>query len=99
MSSQCYAYAAACVDVGRNVIHNERQMEKQDMLNGPYWFSIFTTFCATLAMVFYVWENVGVDGALQTLKDAEYGRDTLAKLSYKSMSASRHSELLAVSFA
>lgn len=98
-SGQCYAYAAACVDVGRNVIHNARQMEKQDMLNTPYWFSIYTTFCATLSLVFYVWENVEVEGTLQTLKDAEHGRDVLAKFAYKSIAAAWHSELLAVSFA
>jgi hypothetical protein len=74
-------------------------MEKQDTLNGPYWFSIYTTFCATLALVFYVWENVEVEGTLQTLKDAEYGRDVLVKLGYKSMAAARHSEILAVSIA
>lgn len=98
-SSQCYAYAAACVDVGRNVIHNSRQMEKQNMLNGPYWFSIYTTFCATLSLVFHVWENVEVEGALQTLKDAEHGRDLLVKLAYKSLAAAKHSEILAVSCA
>jgi hypothetical protein len=86
------------VDVGRNTIHNAREMEKQDILNGPYWFSIYTTFCATLSLVFYVWENADVQGTLQTLKDAEYGRDVLVKLAYKSMAAVRHSETLSVSF-
>jgi hypothetical protein len=97
-SGQCYAYAAACVDVGRNLIHNLGEMEKQNTLAGPYWFSIYTTFCATLALVFYVWENADAQGTLQTLKDAEYGRDVLVKLSYKSVAAVRHSETLAVSF-
>jgi hypothetical protein len=97
-SGQCYTYAAACVDVGRNAIHNAREMEKHNMLAGPYWFSIYTTFCATLALVFYVWENAKVQGTLQTLKDAEYGRDVLVKLSSKSTAAARHSETLAVSF-
>jgi hypothetical protein len=73
-------------------------MEKQNTLAGPYWFSIYTTFCATLALVFYVWENADAQGTLQTLKDAEYGRDVLVKLSYKSVAAVRHSETLAVSF-
>jgi hypothetical protein len=97
-NGQCYAYAAACVDVGRNVIHNAREMKKQNILAGPYWFSIYTTFCATLSLVFYVWENADDLGTLQTLKDAEYGRDILVKLAYKSMAAARHSETLAVSF-
>ena len=72
-------------------------MEKQNTVAGPYWFSIYTTFCATLALVFYVWENSDVEGALQTLKDAEYGRDVLVKLGHKSIAAARHSEVLAVS--
>ena len=59
---------------------------------------MYTTFCATLAFVFYVWENADFQGALQTLEDAEYGRDVLFKLSYKSMAAARHSETLAISF-
>lgn len=97
-SNQCYAYAAACVDVSRNIIHNARQMEKHDILNGPNWFSLYTTFCATLSLVFYVWNNTEVQEALKTLKDAEYGRDVLAKLAYKSTAAANHSETLAVSF-
>jgi hypothetical protein len=98
-SGQCYAYAAACVDVGRNVIYNARQMEKEGTLNVPHWFAIYTTFCATLSLVFYVWENAEVEGTLQTLKDAEYGRDILGKLAYKSTAAGSHSETLAVSYA
>lgn len=96
-SGQCYGYAAACVDVGRNVIHNTREMEKQNTIAGPYWFSIYTTFCATLSLIFYIWENADVQGTLQTLNDAEYGRDVLVKLAYKSMAAARHPETLAVS--
>jgi hypothetical protein len=46
---------------------------------------------------FYVWENADVQGTLQTLNDAEYGRDVLVKLAYKSMAAARHPETLAVS--
>ncbi|OKO91666.1 Activator of stress genes 1 [Penicillium subrubescens] len=93
-SNQCYAYAAACVDVGRNTIYNARQMEKQDILTGPYWFSIYTTFCATLALTFNVWENAEVENALGTIKDAEYGRHVLTRLAYQSTAAESLSETL-----
>jgi hypothetical protein len=96
-SNQCYAYAAACVDVGRNTIYNARQMEKQDILAGPYWFSIYTTFCATLALTFHVWENAEVVNALETIKDAEYGRHVLTRLAYQSTAAESLSETLGVS--
>jgi hypothetical protein len=97
-SNQCYAYAAACVDVGRNTIYNARQMEKQDILTGPYWFSIYTTFCATLALTFNVWENAEVQNVLGTVKDAEYGRHVLTRLAYQSTAAESLSETLGVSF-
>ena len=96
-SNQCYAYAAACVDVGRNTIYNARQMEKKDILAGPYWFSIYTTFCATLTLAFHVWENAEVENALEIIKDAEYGRHVLTRLAYQSTAAESLSETLGVS--
>lgn len=94
-SGQCYAYAAACIDTSRNVVHNERQMEQRNELNGPYWFTMYTTFCATLSLSFYAWENMGT---LSTVRDAEYGRDVLSKFARTSMAAASHSALLSVRF-
>lgn len=96
-STQCYAYAAACVDASRNVIYNLREMEKLNPITGPYWFSIYTTFCAVLALLFYVWENADTQGIEQSLRDAEYGRDVLEKLAHRSVAAARHAETIAVS--
>lgn len=72
-------------------------MEKQDILSGPYWFSIYTTFCATLALTYHVWENAEVENALETIKDAEYGRHVLTRLAYQSTAAESLSETLGVS--
>jgi hypothetical protein len=72
-------------------------MEKHDILSGPYWFSIYTTFCATLSLIFHVWENAEVENALETIKDAEYGRHVLTRLAYQSTAAESLSETLAVS--
>ena len=94
---KCRAYAAACVDVGRSIIGNAREMEEHDVLNGPYWFSIYTMFFATISLVFYTWENAQVCGGLQTLKDAEDGRDILVRLGLGNMAAARCSATLAVS--
>jgi hypothetical protein len=96
-SRQSYAYAVACVDVSRNVIRNMRQMEEKNVLNGPYWFSIYTTFCATISLLFTVWENAEAEEGLQTLKDAECGRAVLFGLSPKSAAAARNMEMLSVS--
>jgi hypothetical protein len=72
-------------------------MEKHDILSGPYWFSVYTTFCATLSLIFHVWENAEVENALETIKDAEYGRHVLTRLAYQSTAAESLSETLAVS--
>lgn len=72
-------------------------MEKQDILSGPYWFSIYTIFCATLALTFHVWENAEVENALETIKDAEYGRHVLTRLAYQSTAAESLSQTLGVS--
>jgi hypothetical protein len=97
-SRQSYAYAVACVDVSRNVIQNMMQMEEKNVLNGPYWFSIYTTFCATISLLFTVWENADAEEeGLQTLKDAECGRVVLFNLSSKSAAAAKNMEMLSVS--
>lgn len=72
-------------------------MGKQDILTGPYWFSIYTTFCATLSLTFHVWENAEVENALETIKDAEYGRHVLTRLAYQSKAAESLSQTLGVS--
>ena len=72
-------------------------MGKQDILTGPYWFSIYTTFCTTLSLTFHVWENAEVENALETIKDAEYGRHVLTRLAYQSKAAESLSQTLGVS--
>ncbi|KAH8807378.1 fungal-specific transcription factor domain-containing protein, partial [Xylogone sp. PMI_703] len=87
-----YIYAAACVQTSRNVIQNMKSMEEACLLNGPYWFCSYTTFCATISLVFYKLET-----AQWGLKDAEYGRDVLYRLASKSPAAKKNSETLIVS--
>ncbi|KAH6679004.1 hypothetical protein B0J14DRAFT_288986 [Halenospora varia] len=74
-------------------------MEEHDILNGPYWFSIYTMFFATMSLVFYTWEYAQAYGTLHTLKDAEDGRDMLVRLAHRNMAAARCSTTLATIFA
>jgi hypothetical protein len=71
-------------------------MEGKNILSGPYWFSIYTTFCATISLLFTVWENAETEEGLQTLNDAEYGRVVLFNLSAKSAAAAKNMEMLSV---
>jgi hypothetical protein len=72
-------------------------MEEKNVLSGPYWFSIYTTFCATISLLFTVWENAESEEGLQILKDTECGRVVLFNLSSKSAAAAKNMEMLSVS--
>lgn len=91
-----YACAAACVSVSRNIIHVASEMKRRGLLNGSYWFYMYTTFFAVLSLVFFVIENPSSTTAKEILGDANEGRDTLASLAKRSMAADRCTQTLAV---
>lgn len=91
-----YACAAACVSVSRNIIHVASEMKRRGLLNGSYWFYMYTTFFAILSLVFFVIENPSSTTAKEILRDANEGRDTLASLAKRSMAADRCTQTLAV---
>ena len=73
-------------------------MKKRGLLNGSYWFIMYTTFFSILTLVFYALENPNDPGTEEILKDAQEGKDTLADLAKKSMAADRCTATLTVSF-
>ena len=97
IDKRSYACAAACVSVSRNVIHISDEMRKRGLLNGSYWFYMYTTFFAILTLVFFVLENPNSITAQDIYRDALMGRDTLASLARTSMAADRSMQTLAVS--
>ena len=96
IDSRSYACAAACVSVSRNIVHITSEMKKRNMLNGAYWFNMYTTFFAILSLVFFVLENADNPGSADIMKDAKEGRETLASLSKRSMAADRCNVTLTV---
>lgn len=72
-------------------------MKKRALLNGSYWFYMYSTFFAIISLVFYVLENPNSSTSAEVLKDAHEGKDTLAELASKSLAADRCSRHLAVS--
>ena len=91
-----YDCAAACVSVARNIIHIAGEMKRRGLLNGSYWFYMYTTFFAILSLVFFVIENPSSPTAREILHDAYEGRDTLASLAKRSMAADRCTQTLVV---
>ena len=97
IDKRSYACAAACVSVSRNIIHITAEMKRSEMLIGAYWFTMYTTFFAILALVFFVLENPNSSTSQDILKDALEGKEVLASLAKRSMAADRCTVTLAVS--
>ena len=97
VDKRSFACAAACVSVARNIVHITTEMKRKSLLIGAYWFVMYTTYLAVLALVFFVLENPASPTGTEILKDAMEGRDTLAGLAKRSMAADRCTKSLAVS--
>ncbi|KAJ5684143.1 uncharacterized protein N7477_000488 [Penicillium maclennaniae] len=95
VDKRSYACAAACVSVSRNIVHITTGMQKRGLLNGSFWFTMYTTYFAILSLIFFVVENPDSPTAKDgVLKDAMEGKNTLAGLAKKSMAADRCSQSL-----
>jgi len=97
VDKRSFACAAACVSVARNIVHITTEMKRKGLLVGAYWFVMYTTYLAILALVFFVLENPSSPTGKDILKDAIEGRETLASLAKRSWAADRCSQSLAVS--
>ena len=96
VDKRSYACAAACVSVSRNVIHITQEMSRRGLLIGSFWFVMYTTFMAIMALVFFALENPDSKSSEEIMKDARTGKDILAKLAKGSMAADRCTQTLAV---
>ncbi|KIW91596.1 uncharacterized protein Z519_07563 [Cladophialophora bantiana CBS 173.52] len=95
---RAYTYAMACLYASHDVIIGMKNMKKVDMLNGPYWFTIYSTFFAVTSLISYAWERARDEGVSGVLRDAEIGRDILSELGQRSIAAARCSKALEVLF-
>ena len=92
-----YACAAACVSVARNIVHLASDMKRKGLLIGSYWFYMYTTFFAVIALVFFIMENPNSATSAEILRDAHEGKDTLAGLAERSLAADKCTKTLTVS--
>ncbi|RPA99695.1 hypothetical protein L873DRAFT_1581487, partial [Choiromyces venosus 120613-1] len=93
-----YASAANCVNVSRKIVHTADEMRKMGILNGAYWFTMYTCFFSVITLVYFVLENPEEITSLAVLRDAEIGRELLASMKDRSLAAKRCSVALATLF-
>lgn len=98
VDQRAYACAASFVNVSRNIIHIASQMKQKGLLNGAFWFIMYTTFFSILALVYFAAENPDNPTTEAVMKDAIEGRDVLASLASRSMAADRCTATLNIVF-
>ena len=98
VDQRAYACAASYVNVSRNIIHIQTQMKQKGLLNGAFWFIMYTSFFAILSLVYFAAENPDNATTEAVMKDALEGKEVLASLAQRSMAADRCSATLDVVF-
>jgi hypothetical protein len=98
VDKRSYACALKCVRVSRRIVHITEEMKKRGLLNGAYWFTMYTTLFAILSLIFFTLENENHPDCAAILKEANDGRDTLASLAKRSQAADRCTLTLKASF-
>lgn len=96
LDKRAYACASACISVSRNIIHITMEMKKRDMLNGAYWFTMYTTFFAIMTLIYFALENPESPTSREVLKEAYEGKEVLESLAKRSMAADRCTRTLKV---
>jgi hypothetical protein len=98
IDQRAYACAASYVNVSRNIVHITSQMKQKGLLNGSFWFTMYTTFFSILSLVYFAAENPDNPTTEAVLKDAYEGKEILASLATRSMAADRCTATLTIIF-
>ncbi|KAF2160440.1 hypothetical protein M409DRAFT_70408 [Zasmidium cellare ATCC 36951] len=98
VDQRAYACAASFVNVSRNIVHIASQMNQKGLLNGAFWFIMYTNFFSILALVYFAAENPDNPTTEAVMKDAIEGKDVLAALATRSMAADRCTATLNIVF-
>lgn len=98
VDQRSYACAASYINVSRNIIHMQTQMKQQGLLNGAFWFTMYTSFFAVLSLVYFAAENPDNSTTEAVMKDAIEGQEVLASLSKRSLAADRCTATLDIVF-
>lgn len=94
VNEKAKACARSCINVARTVMYIADELVSNKLLNGAYWYSIYTIFFSVACLVFYVHENPDTLQSEQIRSDAELGKNALMILKDSSISAARTYKLL-----
>lgn len=86
--------ARNCIRVAIRIVNLADTMRERGILNGAYWFTMYTTFFATISLLFLVVEKP--EGNYTCWKAANTGRAALDCLKQRSHAADKCSVALKV---
>lgn len=95
-TSNAIMAAKNCIRVAIKIVNLADTMRERGVLNGAYWFSMYTTFFATVSLLFLVLEKP--DGNNACWKAAKKGRAALECLKQRSHAAEKCSIALKVCY-
>lgn len=93
-NNKAKACAENCLKVARTVVYLAEELLNKEMLDGPYWFSVYSLFFSVACLVYYVHENGATKRSLDIKRDAEIGRDVLNTLKDTSSASIRTHTIL-----
>lgn len=91
-----YACGSACVKAAMQVIWLVQHMEKQNMLTGTYWLTVYMTFFASMALLLFSVADHQDPTARDALQAAEEGRRILKVLAESCLTAAEAADSLTV---
>lgn len=92
-----FACASACIKAAMQIVWIVGELSNRGLLVGAYWFTVYITFFAVMALCMFIIGNPDDPTVEETVTAAEKGRKILTGLAQESVSAGRCLVSLAVS--
>ena len=94
---RAFACASACIKAAMQIVWIVGELSNRGLLVSAYWFTVFITFFAVMALCMFIIGNPDDPTVEETVAAAEKGRKILTGLAQESVSAGRCLVSLAVS--
>lgn len=94
-------YGMHCINVAIQIVELAAEMHQHKLLNGNYWFGVYSVFYSVSCLIYYVHENSSAGSKYdveQVNRYATKGKDVLVDLKTSSSAAQRAYQTLNVMF-
>jgi hypothetical protein len=93
---RAFACASACIQAAQQVVILDEALDSKGLLNGSYWFILYTTFIAVISLLMFVLSNKTDPTAQESLSAAVRGYRIFIKIAKSTVTARNFVESLKV---